>query len=136
MGSLSSAIPAGATTERRFRWARVYRDGRLVCGRADVVVGRDLRRVGLTPPERRYVKVRFLERVAPELCDELVALRQRRGARGQRLAERIEPITLVVQDERGRLEINVEIEPPQLNHRAEPLRDVEFRVREVDRRLN
>lgn len=129
---MDSVIPAGATTEQHYHWARVYRDGTLVCARADVVVGRDLRRLGLTAPERRYVSVRFLERVTPDLCEELRQLQRHRGARCRRLAERISPITIVVEDSTGeRIAMNVELQPPQLPARAETLRDVEFNVREV-----
>ena len=39
--------------EQRYAWGRAYRDGRLVCWRVHVTIGRDDARLGLAPHERR-----------------------------------------------------------------------------------
>jgi len=62
-----------ALTERRYRWARAYRDGEMVCGRVDLTVMAD-KRLGLAPCERRCVAARFLERLDPALRTELAEL--------------------------------------------------------------
>jgi hypothetical protein len=115
-------------SEQRHAVGRAYRGGSLVCGRVHVTIGRD-DRLGLAPRERRYVAARFLDRLHPELRDELVALAGRRGAAARRAAERIEPIVLVIDDPRlGRERIVGRIEPPQV--RRGHLGDVEFGLRE------
>jgi hypothetical protein len=118
-------------TEQGFAWARVYRGGRVVCGRARVIVGWDDRRLGLTRPERRYVRARFEERVDPRLRAELAELAERRGVAAQRAAERMEPIEIVVDDPReGPQHIVGRLQPPQI--RRPDLRETEFAVREGD----
>jgi hypothetical protein len=68
------------TFEQRYAWGRAYRDGRLVCWRVHVTIGRDDARLGLAPHERRYVMARFRERLDGTLHAELVALARQRGA--------------------------------------------------------
>src|SRR3954449_6175783 len=82
---------------QRWRAGHAYRGGRLVCGCVQVMVRFDVR-LGLTPRERRMVRVRFCEPVADDLRVELSALVRRRGTASQRAAERIEPIELVIDD--------------------------------------
>jgi hypothetical protein len=111
-------------------WGRAYRAGRLVCARVQVTIGHD-DRLGLTRRERRYVSARFQERLDRALRTELIGLLRRRGAAGYRMAERIEPIELVVDEPDvcchrvvGRLQ------PPLLHHGR--LRDIEFGLRELE----
>lgn len=128
-----------ATTEQTYGWAKVMRDGRTVCGRARVVIGRDLRRVGLTAPERRYMRIQFLERVARDLFEELDQIRRARGARHLRAVERSAPLTLVVEDRRdGHMELEVEVKLAPLRlprPRMFALCEVEFDAREIPRAL-
>jgi hypothetical protein len=115
-------------TEQRYGWGRAYRDGKVVCGRVHVTVGRD-DRLGLTRNERRYVVARFLERVDPALRGELARLARRPGAAARRTADRMEPIVVVVDDpRRGRQRIIGWVEPPRA--RRDELRDIEFTLRE------
>jgi hypothetical protein len=116
--------------EQRQAWGRAYRDGRLVCWRMHVTIGRHEARLGLAAHERRYVTARFRERLDSALRDELVALARRRGAAARRLADRMEPIVIVVDDPRdGRRRVVGRLEPPQV--RAGHLADIEFAVREL-----
>jgi len=116
--------------EHRYPWGRAYRNGRLVCGRVNVTIGRDSR-LGLAPQERRYIVARFEERLDPDLRRELSALVRRRGAAAARIAELLEPIEVVVEDpNRGPQRLTACIRPPQL--RGGMLRDVEFTLHEVD----
>jgi hypothetical protein len=117
--------------EQRYTWGRAYRDGRLVCWRVHVTIGRDDARLGLAPHERRYVTARFRERLDSTLHAELVALaRRRRGAAARRVAERMEPIVIVVEDpHRGRQRMVGRLQPPQV--RGGDLCDIEFTVREL-----
>ncbi|MGI9099953.1 MAG: hypothetical protein ACR2H2_15925 [Solirubrobacteraceae bacterium] len=122
---------ASGTTEGYHPAARAYRDGQLVCGRVEVRIGRDTDRVGLVARERRYVTARFIERLDPTLRRELTALVVRRGAAAKRIAERLAPITLVIDDPTlGRLQLVGQLQPPHL--RFGELRDVEFAIRELD----
>lgn len=110
--------------------ARAYRDGRCVCQVAEVAIGQHTRRVGLTPHERRYIKVRFVESVSPDLRAELEQLSERRGMVAERLAERLDPVTLIVDDAHEEpMEITVHLQPPQIR-RLSSLRQVEYDVRE------
>jgi len=72
--------------EHSYAWGRAYRDGKLVCGRVHVTVGRDAR-LGLAPNERRYITARFRERLDAALHAELAQLVRRRGAAARRIAE-------------------------------------------------
>ncbi len=115
--------------EHRYRRARAYRDGELVCGRVDLTVRRDIR-LGLAPRERHYLAASFLERLAPAFRGELAQLVHRRGAAAQRVAETLEPIELVFDDPRlGRQRIIGRVQPPQV--RRGGLHDIEFGLREL-----
>jgi hypothetical protein len=115
--------------EQRYAWGRAYRDGRLVCWRVRVTIGRDDARLGLAPHERRYVTARFGERLDSALHAELVALARRRGASARRAAERMDPIVIVVDDpHHGRQRLVGRLQPPQI--RGRDLSDIEFAVRE------
>jgi hypothetical protein len=82
-------------------------------------------RVGLTRRERRTVRVRFCEPVADELRAELSELARRRGSAGERVAERIAPIGVVVDDPTGEHErMTGRLRPAQTRHGR--LRDIEF----------
>jgi hypothetical protein len=113
--------------DRRCRLGRVYRAGRLVCGCVHVTVLRD-GRLGLAPHERRVVWVRFHEPVDDDLRAELTRLLCRRGSAARRVAERVEPIEVVVDDPHGeRQRIVGHLEPPQIRHRL--LRAIDFELR-------
>lgn len=115
--------------EQRYSWGRAYRDGRLVCARVHLTIGRD-HRLGLTTSERRYIRARFLERVDPALRAELHVLARRRGAAAQRIAETLQPIAVVIDDpHRAPQRLIVWLQPPQA--RPGDLRDVEFSLREL-----
>lgn len=115
--------------EQRYAWGRAYRGGTLVCGRVHVTIGRD-ERVGLAPHERRYVTARFRERLDGALHAELLALVRRRGAAARRVAERLEPVEIVIDDpHRGRERMIGRLQPPQM--RGGDLCDIEFAVREL-----
>jgi hypothetical protein len=116
--------------QQRHAWDRAYRDGRLVCWRVHVTIGRDDARLGLTPRERRHVTARFRERLDRDLRAELVQLVRRRGAVARRVAETLEPIVIVVDDPRhGRERLVGRLQPPQV--RYGDLGDIEFVVREL-----
>ena len=116
--------------EQLYAWGRAYRDGSLVCTRVHVTIGRDDRRVGLAPHERRYVLARFSERMDAKLQAELRELARRRGQAARRAAERMEPIQIVVDDpHHGRVRIVGRVEPPQV--RCDDLREIEFGLREL-----
>jgi hypothetical protein len=116
--------------EQRYAWGRAYRDGRLVCWRVHVTIGRDDARLGLAPHERRYVTASFRERVDSALHAELLALVRRRGAAARRVAERLEPIEILVDDPRRGLRRMIgRLQPPQL--RGGDLRAIEFGLREL-----
>jgi len=116
--------------EQRSAWGRAYRDGRLVCWRVHVTIGRDDVRLGLAPRERRYVTARFRERLDSDLHAELVALARQRGAAARRVAERMEAVVIVVDDPRhGRERVVGRLQPPQV--RGGDLSEMEFAVREL-----
>jgi len=116
--------------EQRYGWGRAYRDGRLVCWRVHVTIGRDDDRLGLAPRERRYVTARFRDRLDRDLHAELAQLVRRRGAAARRIADRMEPIVIVVDDPRhGRARVVGRLQPPQV--RGGNLGDIEFAVREL-----
>ena len=124
------ATPAGPTPATG--WGRAYRAGRLVCARVEVTIGHD-DRLGLTRRERRYVSARFQERLDRALRTELIGLLRRRGAAGHRMAERIDPIELVVDEPRngGRPHRVIGLlQPPLLRHGR--LCDIEFGLRELE----
>jgi hypothetical protein len=112
-------------------WGRAYRAGRLVCARVQVTIGHD-DRLGLTPRERRYVSARFqAERLDRALRTELIGLLRRRGAASYRMAERIDPIEIVVDAPGGGCHRVVgRLQPPLLRHGQ--LRDIEFGLRELE----
>jgi hypothetical protein len=117
------------STRPRYRWARAYRNGELVCGRVDLRVW-DSGRLGLTAHERREVAVRFLERLAPGFRRELDALLRRRGDVARRIAERMEAIELVADHtEMGDLRIVGHVQPPQRRHGE--IYEIEFGLREL-----
>jgi hypothetical protein len=117
------------STGQRYRWARAYRNGELVCGRVKLTVRADTR-LGLTSRERRCLTVRFLDRLDPELRTELDELVGRRGAVARRAAERMRPVEIVVADPRlGRQRIIGSVQPPQIRHGD--LRQIEFDLHEA-----
>jgi hypothetical protein len=119
------------SAERRYRWARAYRDGELVCARVDLTITADVR-LGLAPRVRRSVRARFVERVRPALRAELAEMLRPGGPAARRAAEGVGPIELVFDDPRiGRQRIVARIEPPRL--RGGTLREAEFRLRETAR---
>jgi hypothetical protein len=86
-------------------------------------------RVGLTRRERRTVRVRFCEPVADELRAELSELARRRGGAGERAAERIDPIEVVIDDPAGKGEHRTgRLRPVHTRHGR--LREIEFGLRE------
>jgi hypothetical protein len=112
----------------RWRVGRAYRGGRLVCGCVHVAIRFD-DRLGLTRRERRTVRVRFCEPVADELRAELSELARRRGGAGERAAERIDPIEVVIEDPSGRYErMTGRLRPAHTRHGR--LREIEFGLRE------
>ena len=112
----------------RWRVGRAYRGGRLVCGCVHVAIRFD-DRLGLTRRERRAVRVRFCEPVADELRAELSELARRRGSAGERVAERIDPIEVVIDDPAGEYErMTGRLRPAHTRHGR--LRDIEFGLRE------
>ena len=123
------ATPAGPTPATG--WGRAYRGGRLLCSRVQVTIGHD-EWLGLTRRERRYVSARFqAERLDRALRTELIGLLRRRGAAGHRMAERIDPIELVVDaPDDGWHRVVGRLQPPLLRHGR--LRDIEFGLRELD----
>jgi len=121
--------PTRISTRPRYRWARAYRDGELVCGRVDLRVW-DSGRLGLTAHERREVAVRFLERLAQGFGRELDALVRRRGDVARRIAERMEAIELVADHtDMGDLRIVGHVQPPQRRHGE--MYEIEFGLREL-----
>ncbi len=104
-----------------------YRDGRLICSRVGVTVISDVR-LGLVPRERRrLIRARFTASMDPTLRDELTAVVRRRGAAARRAAERMEPISIVL-DGPGDSQITGRVLPPQV--RSGGLREIEFGLRE------
>jgi hypothetical protein len=112
----------------RWRVGRAYRGGRLVCGCVHVAIGFD-DRLGMTRRERRTVRVRFCEPVADELRAELSELARRRGGAGERAAERIAPIEVVIDDAGGEHQrVTGRLRPAHTRHGR--LREIEFGLRE------
>lgn len=123
-----SSVEAAPMAGWRYRWARAYRDGELICDRVDLTIRPDAR-LGLAPRERRQVIARFVEHLAPTFRDELERLVRRRGAAAGRIADRIGPIELVFDDPKGeRRRVVGCLEPPQ-SRRWGPA-DNEFVIRE------
>ena len=117
-------------SEQRCAWGRAYRGQQLVCDRVRITMGRDDDRLGLAGYQRRYIVARFADRVDGALRSELTDLLRRRGAAARRIAERMAPIEIVIDDpRRGRQCMTVHLQPPQL--RCGGLHDVEFALREV-----
>lgn len=115
---------------RRCRPAHACRDSAVVCGRVELTVAADPR-LGLTPRERRFFTVRFLDALEPALRAELTKLVSRRGAAAQRAAERMAPIEIVFDDPlRGLQRITGSVQPPQ--QRNGDLRDIQFGLRAAD----
>jgi hypothetical protein len=116
------------TVERRYRRARAYRNGELICGRVDLMMRPDTR-IGLAPRERRQLIARFVSRLAPTFRYELEQLVRRRGAAATRIGDRIETIELVFDDSQSDGEqLVVRLEPPQ--SRRWKLSENEFVIRE------
>jgi hypothetical protein len=123
----ASATEQRLLTEGRYRWARAYHDGELVCSRVELTVTADPR-LGPAPHERRRFAARFLERLHPSLRTELAELVRRRGAAGRRAAERMQPVELVFDDPRhGRQRLVGSVQPPQM--RRGELYEIEFGLR-------
>lgn len=116
--------------EHHYRWVRAYRAGRLVCGHVEVRIGRNASCIGRTAGERRYVTAQFVDRLHPALHKELRTLVLRDGAAAERIAKRLEPITLVSDVTDQPLRLVGKLGPPCLQ--ARNLRDVEFAIREHD----
>lgn len=113
--------------------ARAFRGDRLLCGRVVISVrfhDHD-RRLGLTRRERRILRARFDGELAPELRGALAIVAGCRGAAAQRAAERIEPLTLVMEDPReGRIAVKAGVMPPDLPARG-AVRDLAFGLHEI-----
>jgi hypothetical protein len=117
-----------AAPVRRYRRARAYRNGELICGRVELIVRQDTR-IGLAPRERRQLVARFVDRLAPTFRQELEQLVRRRGAAASRIGDRIETIELVFDDLQRDSELLVgRLEPPQA--RRWKLSENEFVIRE------
>jgi hypothetical protein len=137
---LPRGLLMGVLTEQRYPPGRAYRDGRLVCWRVHVTIGRDDTRLGLAPRERRFVTASFGERLDSALHAELVQLARRRGAAARRIAESMEPVVMVVDDPVSgcRHRMVARLQPRQV--RGSGLSEIEFGVRRScqrrDRRAN
>ena len=118
------------TAGQRYVWGQVYRDGSLICDRARVTLARD-DQPSAAPRQRRTVIARFDGRLHPRLRAELTELAHCQGTDvARRLAERIEPIVLLLGDPHyGRERIVGQLLPPQTQRTD--LREIEFRVREL-----
>ncbi len=113
---------------RRYRRARAYRDGELICGRVELMIRPDTR-IGLAPRERRQLVARFVDRLAPGFRRELEQLVRRRGAAATRIGDRTATIELVFDDPQRDGELLVgRLEPPQ--SRRWQLAETEFVIRE------
>lgn len=116
--------------QKTYQRGRVYRRGELICSRARVTIGTDMQRLGLTAAERSFVRVAFVENTRRQLVDDLRKLIKRRGAAARRIAEELEPITVVVEDDhRGVLTVEGKLQPPDIRVEID-LHDVEFKLRE------
>src|SRR3712207_887097 len=129
-GGLSDPLAVDAPRAERYRRVgRAYRAGRLVCGCVHVTVLRD-GRLGLAPSERQLMWARFYEPLDDGLRVVLTQLVRRRGAAARRVAERAEPIEVVVDDPHGeRQRIVGHLQPPQVRHGQ--LRAIEFELRQA-----
>jgi hypothetical protein len=115
--------------EQRFLKARVYRRGRLVCAQARVAIVGD-GRLGMTAWEsRRHVCVQFQDGIDPVLRAELHRLAGARGAKAARIADRLDPVEVVVEDHRRELRLEGRLERPVVGGYREIDR-MDFRVRE------
>jgi hypothetical protein len=114
-------------TGRRQPRARAYRDGKLICGRVELIIRSDTR-LGLAPRERRQLVARFVDRVAPAFRYELEQLVRCRGAAATRIGDGIETIELVFDDPRDSQLLIGRLEPPQ--SRRWKLSENEFVIRE------
>lgn len=122
-------MTATPTSQRRDLEGRAYQRYTLVCGR--VVVG-DIHddRLGLAPAEREYATIRFLDDIADGFRPVLEELVRRRGAAAKRLAERLEPLEIVISgNSRRRRRVVGRLEPPLLRYGR--LRQIEFRLRKL-----
>jgi hypothetical protein len=123
-------IDRSSLASRAYAWGRAHRGEMLLCARVQVTIGHDGHRLGLAPRERRYVTARFADGLDPTLCAELAELLRRRGMAARRVAETLDPIELVIDDQRhGRQRIIGRLEPPHL--RCSELREIEFAIREL-----
>lgn len=114
----------------RWRIGRAYRAGRLVCGCVEVRVSLD-ERLGVTPRERRMVRVRFHEPVDDDLRTDITELARRRGRASERAAGRIDPIEVVVNDPCGEQTRMIgSLRPPHRRHGQ--LREIEFGLHELN----
>jgi hypothetical protein len=131
-GNAATAVDAQHTPgSGRWRVGRAYRAGRLVCGCVHVTIGLD-ERLGLTPRERRIVRVRFHDPVDDDLRTDLTELARRRGSASARAADRIDPIEVVIDDPRGKQKrMTGALRPPQRRHTQ--LREIEFGLHELNR---
>jgi len=119
--------------QQRRWWGRAYRNGKLVCARVHVTIGYD-DRLGLSRAERRYLAARFVECVDPALRGELISMVRRRGSAARRIAESLEPLLIVLDDDdpaHGRQRLTARLQPPLL--RFGHLREIEFTLRELSR---
>lgn len=96
--------------EQRYTDARAYSDGRLLCTGVILEIRRDPR-LGLTARERRTVSARFRHPQEP-LRSNLQRLARRRGAFGTRIADALDPITVVVDQDGEHLELTGRLAPP------------------------
>jgi hypothetical protein len=120
-----------ALMARRSCAAHACRDSAVVCGRVELTMRADSR-LGLTPRERRFFTVRFLDSLESGLRIELTTLVRRRGAAARRAAERMAPIEVVFDDPfRGLQRIVGWVQPPQRRNGVD-LRDVQFGLRAVE----
>ena len=116
------------TGDERYAWGQAYRDGSLICARVRVTLDRDDR---ASPARcRRTVIARFDGRLHPALRAELIELARCHGTAARRVAERINPIVLLLGDPRhGRERILGQLLPPTTHN--DDLHDVEYRLREL-----
>jgi hypothetical protein len=129
---LGHQSPVASRTQQGDLVGRVYRAGHLVCGWVQVTI-RDDGRLGLTREERRVVGVRFHEPLDDGLRSELREMLRRRGQAARRVAERVDPIEVVVDEPgSGYQRIVGCVQPPQVRHGA--LRDIEFALRGIEAR--
>jgi hypothetical protein len=108
----------------RYVWGQVYRDGSLICDRARVTLPTD-DQPGAAARQRRTVIACFYGRLHPTLHAELTELTSCQGTAARRLAERIEPIVLLLGDPHHERERIVgQLLPPHAH--SNDLREIEF----------